>query len=150
MEALPESPFHAFQLDCGQFIQALEGELASEAASHEVKAGHETAIVVSVSTKGRLLQDERVDELIELVQSDGMTVLDTVRQRPKEIHPKYLLGIGKLKEAVMKALRQGHTLDFRSRFDARPGASHCGNHRHESSRPRAGHSGHLCASAQSP
>jgi GTP-binding protein HflX len=109
-EVLPASPFHAFQLDCAQFIDALEDELAREAASHEVKAGHTSAIVVSVSTKGRMVQDERVEELLELVQSDGMTVLDTVRQRPKEIHPKYLLGIGKLKEAVMKALQQGADL----------------------------------------
>jgi GTP-binding protein HflX len=109
-DVLPASSFHAFHLDCGQFIQALEDELAREAASHDVKAGDTTAIVVSVSTKGRLLQDERVEELIELVQSDGMTVLDTVRQRPKEIHPKYLLGIGKLKEAVMKALQRGADL----------------------------------------
>lgn len=109
-DVLPASSFHAFQLDCGQFIHALEEELAKEAATHEVKAGRTTAIVVSVSTKGRVAQEERVEELLELVQSDGMTVLDTVRQRPKEIHPKYLLGIGKLKEAVMKALQQGADL----------------------------------------
>lgn len=106
-EVLPAAPFHQFQLDCLVFIQSLEDELAREAASHAVKAGETTAILVSVSTKSRLLQEERLDELVDLVKSDGITVLDTVMQRPKDIHPKYLLGSGKLKEVVMKALQRG-------------------------------------------
>ena len=105
-EIFPATPFHQFHLDYQGFIDALEDELAREAASHAVKAGEATAILVSVSTKSRVLQEERLDELVELVKSDGMTVLDTVMQRPKEIHPKYLLGSGKLKEVVMKALQR--------------------------------------------
>src|SRR5437879_12967104 len=34
-------------------------------------------------------------------------VLDTVVQRPQALHPKYLLGSGKLKEVVIKALQHG-------------------------------------------
>ena len=106
-DVLPASSFHAFQLDCERFVQGLEDELAREAASHEVKAGETAALIVSVSTKGRTAQEERLQELLELVRSDGMTVLGTVVQRPKVVHPKYLIGSGKLKEVVMKALQQG-------------------------------------------
>jgi GTP-binding protein HflX len=106
-DVLPTSSFHGFQLDCQRFIEGLENELAREAASHDVKAGETAALIVSVSTKGRSAQEERLHELLELVRSDGMTVLGTVVQRPKEVHPKYLIGSGKLKEVVMKALQQG-------------------------------------------
>src|SRR5256712_1886140 len=34
-------------------------------------------------------------------------VLDTIVQRPQALHPKYLLGSGKLKEVVIKALQHG-------------------------------------------
>src|SRR2546426_6549804 len=35
------------------------------------------------------------------------SVLDTIVQRPQALHPKYLLGSGKLKEVVIKALQHG-------------------------------------------
>jgi GTP-binding protein HflX len=51
-----------------------------------------------------------MEELADLVQSDGIAVLETVIQRSQEIHPKYLLGSGKLKEVVIKALHRGADL----------------------------------------
>ncbi len=109
-DVLAPTAFHAFHLDCDRFIEGLEDELAREAQSHEVRTGQTTAILVSVSTKSRMLQEERIEELADLVHSDGMTVLETVMQRPKVIHPKFLLGSGKLKEVVMKALQRGADL----------------------------------------
>jgi GTP-binding protein HflX len=109
-EVLPPSSFQSFELDCAGFIRTLEGQLTREAAAHAVKPRDSTALVISVSTKGRPVQDERVEELIELVQSNGITVLETVRQRPEKIHPKYVMGIGKLKDAVTKAMHHGADL----------------------------------------
>ncbi|MGH9896598.1 MAG: GTPase HflX, partial [bacterium] len=79
-------------------------------AGHEVREGQETAILVSASKEPRGDQEDRLTELAELVRSDGITVLDMVAQRCQEIHPKYLLGSGKLKDVVIKALQRGADL----------------------------------------
>ncbi|MBI4400329.1 MAG: GTPase HflX [Nitrospirae bacterium] len=109
-EVLPPRPFHAFQLECDKFLDALESEMVRATSTHVVRDAQETAILVSASARSRGEQEERLEELAELVRSDGMTVLETVVQRAQEIHPKYLLGSGKLKEVVIKALHRGADL----------------------------------------
>lgn len=109
-EILAPTPFYSFQLACDKFVESLETEIAREASSHVVKGGQESAILISASTQSRAYQEERLEELADLVRSDGLTVLDTVLQRTQEIHPKYLLGSGKLKEVVIKALQRGADL----------------------------------------
>lgn len=109
-EVLPPSPFHAFQLDCETFIQSLESELSRVAAGHVVNKDQEAALLISASKASRGTQEERLEELTDLVRSDGITVLDAVIQRPQEIHPKYLLGSGKLKQVVIQALQRGADL----------------------------------------
>lgn len=103
-------PFPVFHLDCDKFIENLEAELTRAASTHVVQGGRETAILISASKSSRAEQEERLEELAELVRSDGMTVLETVVQRSQEIHPKYLLGSGKLKDVVIKALHRGADL----------------------------------------
>ncbi|MDE3017961.1 MAG: GTPase HflX [Nitrospirota bacterium] len=109
-DVMPATPFYALDLDCQKFVEALEAELARGKASHEVKAGHETALLISASKQSRADQEERLEELAELVRSHGITVLGTVIQRTPEIHPKYLLGRGKLKDVVIMALHQSADL----------------------------------------
>ena len=104
------SPFHSFQLECEAFVDALETELTRVASDHVVQDGQESAILISVSTRSRGDQEERLEELAELVRSDEITVLESVVQRSQDIHPKYLLGSGKLKEVVIKALQRGADL----------------------------------------
>jgi GTP-binding protein HflX len=108
-EVWDPTPFHDLDVDCLEFVEALESEMARRIETHVVK-GEETAILVSASKQSRLVQEERMAELVELVRSDGIQVLDTVIQRTQEIHPKFLLGSGKLKDVVIKALHQGADL----------------------------------------
>lgn len=103
-------PFYEFELDCQTFVEDLEAELARVKASHVVKDGRESAILVSASRQSKADQEERLEELAELVRSDGISVLGSVIQRAQEIHPKYLLGRGKLKEVVITALHRGADL----------------------------------------
>jgi len=103
-------PFHTLHLECDKFVEALEAESARAAQGHEVKGGEESAILVSASKRSRLEHQERLEELAELVSSDGITVLETVLQRSQDIHPKYVLGSGKLKEVVIRALHRGADL----------------------------------------
>ncbi len=109
-ELLEPRPFHLFQLDCGEFIESLESEVAREIVRHSVGDRKETALLLSASKRSRLEQEERLEELAELAKSDDLDVCETVVQRPQEIHPKYLLGSGKLKEVVIKALQRGADL----------------------------------------
>ena len=106
-EVWPPRSFYQFDLKFDEFIESLESELALASSSHAVTKGMETAILISASTRSRADQEERLEELAELVGSAGLVVLETLSQRLQQIHPKYLLGSGKLKEVVMKALQRG-------------------------------------------
>ncbi|MGE3151685.1 MAG: GTPase HflX [Nitrospiraceae bacterium] len=109
-EVNPPVSFHDLHLDCARFISDLENRIAKWSTGHEVAAGLDPAILVSASTRSRIEQEERLVELAELARSAGITVLDRVVQRTPVIHPKYLMGSGKLKEVVITALQQGANL----------------------------------------
>lgn len=70
----------------------------------------ERGILVSVT---RMSADELSDslaELKELARTAGVEVLDSIAQRVKEFNPKYLMGEGKLRELVIRALHRGATI----------------------------------------
>ncbi|MGQ0812136.1 MAG: GTPase HflX [Nitrospiraceae bacterium] len=105
-EVLNPVPFHSFQLDCNRFVAELEEALRQD-VNVAVSDGKESAILISASPKGRLEQEDRLEELSELARSADITVLDTVIQRTQDHHHRFLLGRGKLKDVVMKGLQQG-------------------------------------------
>lgn len=109
-EVNPPVSFHELHLDCARFISDLENRIAKSSSGHEVAAGQDPAILVSASTRSRMEQEERLLELAELARSAGLTVLDRIVQRTPVVHPKYLMGSGKLKEVVITALQQGANL----------------------------------------
>ncbi|RMD52142.1 MAG: GTPase HflX, partial [Nitrospirae bacterium] len=104
--------YHKFHIDFYNFIKAIESEMDRERASRiNVNDKRERAILVSVSdTSSVYEQRESIDELEELAKSCDVFVVDKVVQRPKRINPKYLMGIGKLKELTIQALQKGATL----------------------------------------
>ncbi|MEW6428123.1 MAG: GTPase HflX [Thermodesulfobacteriota bacterium] len=85
-------------------ITALEEEFARARAGREVGRGEDRAILVSVTTASRQAAEESMAELVELARSDNVTVLDTVIQRRAAIHPKWIMGKGKLAEIMLAAL----------------------------------------------
>ncbi len=109
-ETMAATPLHSLQLDCAEFVQSLEREMAQQSAGHEVENGRESAILISVSRADRETQEERLDELSDLVRSAQGRVLETVVQRTPDVHPKFLLGSGKLKDVVIKGLQRGADL----------------------------------------
>jgi GTP-binding protein HflX len=109
IEILPPVSFHHFDMDFGSFIRALEDEMERERIFNQ-DGQREMAILISVSQRPRHEQEESLEELKELAASSNVLVLDTVIQRPKEIHPGYLMGEGKLKEVVINAMNKGATL----------------------------------------
>lgn len=102
---------HALDLDFGALLSGLETELErSLAETVDLSDGRERAILLSVSMVSRQETDDSLDELAELARTADVVVLDRFVQRPRQFNPKYLMGIGKLKEVVIDALRQSATL----------------------------------------
>jgi len=101
-----ETAFEDFEI----IVSSTEEALQSGRTGFDVKDRRERAILVSVSTGPRHVQEESVEELKELAGSSDVIALDTVLQRPKEINPKFLMGQGKIKELVINALNRGATL----------------------------------------
>ncbi len=106
-EVWAPTSFHALDLHLSTFLRSLDEEFSRSKSNHHVEHGSDRAILISVSEKHRAIQKESVIELQELADSDGIVVLDTVLQRPQTVHPKYLLGQGKLKDVVINALHRG-------------------------------------------
>ncbi len=94
-------------LDFLDFVRSLEDEFQRGFDALQVD-GKERAILVSVVPYGKSYPiDESLEELKELTRSTDLDVIDTVVQRPKRIHPAYLMGEGKLKELVIRGLQSG-------------------------------------------
>jgi GTP-binding protein HflX len=100
-------PLQDCRVELSKFLTSLEEEIARSRPAHHVTKDQEQAILVSVSKQSHADQADSLLELRELAGSAGLSVLDTVIQRPQALHPKYLLGSGKLKEVVIKALQHG-------------------------------------------
>ncbi|HAR95008.1 MAG TPA: GTPase HflX, partial [Deltaproteobacteria bacterium] len=66
-------------------------------------------VIVVLPKKGKNLEERRL-ELEDLCRSAGLSVIETVTQRPKELHPKYLIGKGKIEEVVIKSQQLGADL----------------------------------------
>lgn len=98
------------QQSCIELIEALEEEFVRERPVREVDQGKDRAILVAVTTGSRVEADDSMAELAELARSAGVEVMAQVIQRRKHIHPRFILGRGKLVEIVLMSLRLGANL----------------------------------------
>ena len=101
-----------FDLDFTEFITELEGEFVRERGRFYVtKKKHDLCLVVSVVMPGREKNiDDNVNEMKDLCYSAGIDVADAVIQKPRELHPRYLIGRGKIEEIIMKCQQAGAEL----------------------------------------
>jgi GTP-binding protein HflX len=105
------SSIHDLDLDFAAFTRALEGELERKVDDTiDLSDGRERAILISVSPAPRQETEDSLDELAELARTADVVVLDRVVQRPRQINPKYLMGEGKVKEVIIRALQQRATV----------------------------------------
>lgn len=103
-------PVHPSQLDTDfqTLISSLETEMARNrqtVLNRQTK--RERAILVSVTTGPTGPAEESLEELEELAVSANVLVLDRVIQRRSQIHPKTVLGAGKLNELLIRAMQLG-------------------------------------------
>ncbi len=108
----PES-WDRFDIDINANIEAIEAELerntkTSREINSGLKAGHgyfEKAVLISVSTAPKDVQNLFLDELEELARTAGIEVTGRLIQRVGKLHPRSILGKGKLAELEILALQ---------------------------------------------
>jgi len=68
------------------------------------------ALLVSVFSRSRVEQEERLKEMKELIDSQGIEVLGIVEQRLVNVSTKFVMGLGKLTDVIIQALQSGAEL----------------------------------------
>ncbi len=87
------------------FINELESEFQRKAAE-VVRTGDQPAMLAYVSTYGGRDEEVEIEEMLELCDTAGIDIVDTVVQRRSQMHPKYAVGRGKIEELTLKALQK--------------------------------------------
>lgn len=105
-EYLEDTDPYNQKTDYPLFIEALDDEIQRKTKQMHISKDGEYAVLTGVF-KSKEECDINLDELEELARSAGVNIIARVPQVKKEIHPKYVAGPGKLREAVIKALMTG-------------------------------------------
>ncbi|MCH9651423.1 MAG: GTPase HflX [Deltaproteobacteria bacterium] len=92
---------HRLDFDFRSTIEALEDELRRLVAVG-ARTGQERVLVIGVTP-----DDEHFGETLELVRAAGVQVAGTVRQKRFKIHPRTVVGRGKLQHIVLEGMRRG-------------------------------------------
>jgi len=106
------TPLERADIDCVRFIPELEADLA-KAARSAVKAADalERAILISVTVSGtRQEAEDSMAELRELARTAHVEALDAFIQRPRNLNPRFLMGEGKMRDVVIRALQRGASM----------------------------------------
>lgn len=94
------------KVDYQLFIDALDEEIEKKTKS--LHSSKDKSLAVLVGTfKNKDDADQNLDELEELARSANVEIIARFPQIKKDIHPKYVMGPGKLRDAVIKALLTG-------------------------------------------
>ncbi len=106
----PEIPSQ-LDTDFLALIDSLEAEMArNRRTAGSRQTTRERAILVGVTTQPKSESEESMAELHELALSANVLILDEIIQRRHAIHPKTVLGSGKLNELLVKAMQMGADL----------------------------------------
>ncbi len=110
VDGLAQDPFERIQmrdvyqlstdLDVLATMRALEEEVAritSDAGSTD----RERVLVIGI-----VPEDEHFQEMLELVRSANVEIAGTMRQKRAQVHPRTVVGSGKLQEIVLEAMRR--------------------------------------------
>jgi GTP-binding protein HflX len=116
---LPENPMEkrwellsphlprGLDIDFLDFIQSLEDEFQRTQRSKALEYGRENALLVTVVDSHDEQIEESIQELKELIKTSGGVTVDSMIQRPKKVHPRLLIGKGKLAEMAIRCMQLG-------------------------------------------
>nr|WP_302504013.1 GTPase HflX [Geoalkalibacter halelectricus] len=111
VEILSAPSVYDLRLDFSRFIESLESEMERRMGeTFDLSDTREKAILISAGSEPRPELEDSLGELAELARTADVVVLDRVVQRTQKIHPRFLMGEGKLREVIIRALQQGATL----------------------------------------
>jgi len=91
--------------DFSSQVEALESEFFRTVNNSTPSRQGERALLISVDTAPKQVQNRSLLELGDLVQTAGLHVADSLVQRVKHVNPKHILGKGKLAELEVLALQ---------------------------------------------
>ncbi len=97
---------HGWETDFRAFILDLEAQFSKKDALRKV-AGADGAIIIGVTTRGGEEAKASLDELDRLAQTAGLQVMDRVLQVRRQYDGRYVIGQGKLKEVLVRAMQLG-------------------------------------------
>lgn len=111
IELIDLEDFYRFELNFSAFIHSLDQEMERVAAETiDLADGRERALLISVGQASRQRVEDSMAELDELARTANLVVIDKVIQRPRKFNPRFLVGEGKLREIIIRALQQRATL----------------------------------------
>ena len=90
-------------IDFQLLINDLEKEFSRELKTTGTATGQTPAILVGVYPN-RAMAEWRIEEMQELAGTAGVSIEDTVIQLRDKVHPKFVVGKGKLEEVVLNCL----------------------------------------------
>ncbi|HYG65165.1 MAG TPA: GTPase HflX, partial [Thermoanaerobaculia bacterium] len=99
-ERIQAPDVHQLDLDFEATMRALEEEFA-RVTSEAGEVEQERALVVGI-----VPDDEHFAETLELVRSADVTIAGTVRQKRSQVHPRTVVGRGKLQDIVLEGMRR--------------------------------------------
>ncbi len=105
-QVLDPLPWDKVEIDFAALAADLETDLARGEELAPAAGGQERAILISVATAPRAVQESRLAELAELARTAGLYVAGTLIQRVAEVNPKFILGRGKVADLEVLALQQ--------------------------------------------
>jgi GTP-binding protein HflX len=103
-ERIRAADVHQIRFDVEADLKALEEEFA-RVTGDAGETHKERALVVGI-----VPADEHFEEMLELVRSAGVAIAGTVRQKRQQVHPRTVVGRGKLQEIVLEAMRSRATV----------------------------------------
>ena len=108
----PITPLERIDLDFSHFIAELEADLErSSRGSAKTSEALERAILISATNEGtRQEAEDSIAELRELARTARIEALDAFIQRPRRMNPRFLMGEGKMRDVVIRALQHGATM----------------------------------------
>ncbi|MFC1823894.1 GTPase HflX [Thermodesulfobacteriota bacterium] len=96
-------------IDFRETIRSLEDEFVRYGESRSLESG-ERAMLISVTSGPSSDARESLDELKELALSSNLEIAEAVVQHSQKVHPRFLIGKGKLTELILKCLQSGSGL----------------------------------------
>ncbi|MBU1230651.1 MAG: GTPase HflX [Proteobacteria bacterium] len=106
-DVLPPVRWDRCEVDFAALVAALEEEFARMERAQAEDKGRERAVLVSVSSAPKSVQERSLDELVELARTAGLAAAARMIQRVDKADTRHILGKGKLQELEVLCLQVG-------------------------------------------